>query len=545
MKGRLVFGLFFLMTMFFISGCIDDATTTNPRAEITATISINLSTDDGGSANGAYVILTNNNGNPAHTRGGIVTDNVITFSSITFGTYTLIVSHEDYKAYTNRNLSIRSEDINESITLLSIEEEIPMTATVNINLSTNNLGSVNGAFIILTSDSDTYARIATDNAIQITDVAFGVYSFIISHEGYHTFKNTISIQAPILNQTIILQTHTYDMNTATVNINLSTNNLGSVNGAYIILSNNNGNVAHIHDRIATGSLVSFSVVTYGSYTLLVSHGGYQTFINNNLIINSATITQSVILQAQVPEINSGTVVITLNTFDDEPVSGAIVGLTNNNANPAHVYGQIATGQNITFSNVVFGTYTLRISHSGYGTFIDNNVSVAVAFVNQTVTLQEFSIGCRGPAGGVVFFDKGFSSNGWRYLEAAPTNSEFIAQWGGIGHNVVGTLTGVGDGRNNTELIVAALNLLGEEGRAAQLCIVLDIDGFDDWFLPSRDELHELFRNRHVIDGFSAAWYWSSSQGNTDQAWSQFFHGAGVQDNQFKSGTQRTRAIRAF
>jgi len=31
----------------------------------------------------------------------------------------------------------------------------------------------------------------------------------------------------------------------------------------------------------------------------------------------------------------------------------------------------------------------------------------------------------GPAGGYIFYDKGYYSSGWRYLEAAPVSTECI------------------------------------------------------------------------------------------------------------------------
>jgi hypothetical protein len=43
----------------------------------------------------------------------------------------------------------------------------------------------------------------------------------------------------------------------------------------------------------------------------------------------------------------------------------------------------------------------------------------------------------GPAGGLVFYDKGDYSDGWRYLEAAPTDQATQVRW----YNGVNTSTG--------------------------------------------------------------------------------------------------------
>jgi hypothetical protein len=94
----------------------------------------------------------------------------------------------------------------------------------------------------------------------------------------------------------------------------------------------------------------------------------------------------------------------------------------------------------------------------------------------------YKIRDRGPAGGYVFYDKGNASDGWQYLEAAPVETEFKADWGGYkvletkdkhGQNqieyisVENTDTVVGSGKYNTELIVKRLQELGETERAAQ------------------------------------------------------------------------------
>jgi TolB-like protein len=89
--------------------------------------------------------------------------------------------------------------------------------------------------------------------------------------------------------------------------------------------------------------------------------------------------------------------------------------------------------------------------------------------------RTYNIGDIGPAGGFIFYDKGLYSDGWRYLEAAPVETEFMAGWGQ--QNVPGTGTAVGSGKQNTQLIVEREQRLGETGSAAQLCARLNYNGF--------------------------------------------------------------------
>ena len=174
----------------------------------------------------------------------------------------------------------------------------------------------------------------------------------------------------------------------------------------------------------------------------------------------------------------------------------------------------------------------------------------------------YKVGDFGPAGGIVFYDKGTFSNGWRYLEAAPAETEFSAGWDTLreikdrrgrfedfeGVDVPGTGTAVGRGKRNTQLIVESLNRKGERGRAAQLCASLNYDGYNDWFLPSKDELDLMYKNlkQKGLGGFENNVYWSSSQFNNNSAWFQAFDDGHQQGNGgYKDATLPVRAVRAF
>ena len=64
------------------------------------------------------------------------------------------------------------------------------------------------------------------------------------------------------------------------------------------------------------------------------------------------------------------------------------------------------------------------------------------------------------------------------------------------------------------------------------------------FLPSRDELNELNKQKIVVGGFSNRRYWSSTEVAVDSAWNQGFTASG----QYHDGKQDKcglRAVRAF
>jgi TolB-like protein len=179
-------------------------------------------------------------------------------------------------------------------------------------------------------------------------------------------------------------------------------------------------------------------------------------------------------------------------------------------------------------------------------------------------VEEYKVGDFGPAGGWIFYDKGRVINGWRYMEAAPAEAEFTGiQWGAyqikyndfLGMNLAygiigGTATGVGMGKRNTELIVNYLKRTGESNRAAQLCDELVMDGWDDWFLPSKDELDLMYKNLKVkgLGEFRTAPYWSSSEEIDSSAWAIAWEqdfSDGRQISNFRNYTNRVRPVRAF
>ena len=158
--------------------------------------------------------------------------------------------------------------------------------------------------------------------------------------------------------------------------------------------------------------------------------------------------------------------------------------------------------------------------------------------------RDYSIGDTGPAGGLVFYDKGSYSDGWRYLEAAPSDQSKGIQWYNGSYITTGaTATGIGSGIANTATIVSAQ---GAGKYAASLCANLVLGGCDDWFLPSMDELDKIYQNLKVAGrgSIASAWYWSSSENNNGSARLQNFND-GSKYNDDRSINHYVRAVRAF
>jgi len=65
---------------------------------------------------------------------------------------------------------------------------------------------------------------------------------------------------------------------------------------------------------------------------------------------------------------------------------------------------------------------------------------------------------------------------------------------------------------------------------------------DGWRLPTREDLHLMWLNKD--DSFAAAYYWSSSENNSNGAWYQNFLN-GSQNYDDKHNTNYVRAVRAL
>ena len=144
-------------------------------------------------------------------------------------------------------------------------------------------------------------------------------------------------------------------------------------------------------------------------------------------------------------------------------------------------------------------------------------------------------------GGIIAY---IDPTGQHGLIAATADQSTGIQWYDGDYISTGaTGTAIGTGLTNTNAIIAAQ---GSGSYAASIARDYNGGGYTDWFLPSKDELNQLYVNRAAIGGFGTnGYYWSSTETVVNLAWSQDFIVIGYQSILNKYYAYSVRAVRAF
>jgi len=137
-----------------------------------------------------------------------------------------------------------------------------------------------------------------------------------------------------------------------------------------------------------------------------------------------------------------------------------------------------------------------------------------------------------------------ATGGIKNLIATTADNSTGAQWS----QTIGTAvpnpkaTSNTNGSSNT---LAAYTQNTTATSAIQICYELNQGGYQDWYLPAKDELNCLFLNKVAIGGFADVSYWSSTEVDASDAWFQNFGGGGQNFGSKNANVLRVRCVRAF
>jgi len=140
-----------------------------------------------------------------------------------------------------------------------------------------------------------------------------------------------------------------------------------------------------------------------------------------------------------------------------------------------------------------------------GAYLDDN----------SCDLAALALGEKCPDADIIYAG---TSGGNRIYTTAADQGQFTWNNGSTDYTVTGA-TSTTDGKANTDTLVG-LSDAGAPYAAANACRGLG----SEWYLPAKDELNVLYTNHIAIGGFdiSGAYYWSSSEGGSTNAWMQRF-----------------------
>ena len=171
-------------------------------------------------------------------------------------------------------------------------------------------------------------------------------------------------------------------------------------------------------------------------------------------------------------------------------------------------------------------------------------------INYQIESDKLKIGSSYQGGIVFYIDKS-----GKHGLICPKKDLSEACWGSKSN--IHTKKELGSGKDNSQIMLneASTVMGGFFGlnrkpllTAARLCLELNLNGYNDWYLPSKEELKLMYKNLHLNKkgGFKNSPYWSSTStcylfNKADNI--NFFNGDTYEE--YRDFSNNVRAIRAF
>ncbi|MBC73713.1 MAG: hypothetical protein CMH47_15910 [Muricauda sp.] len=298
-----------------------------------------------------------------------------------------------------------------------------------------------------------------------------------------------------------------------------------------IQANGNGTLSY---SITAQSPMGAMAINAGTGELTVIDPNLFDFETNPVITADISVTDGA-------ETISATATINLNDVDEVSATNTNLAIDENPSNGDVIGALQASGSNLTYTitfqnpagafSINQNTGELSVADETLFDFETNpNMLATISVSNgaQTVSANAFvalndlnEIG-EFKYGGVIFWIDPASNNS-SGLVVAVSNQFYSGTWGCTGTLTGATGTAIGTGAANTAAIVSSG--CATSGSVIELISNLNLNGYDDWFLPSEDELTEIYTNISIVNATTIAnggqvtsqFHWSSTEINTTAA----------------------------
>ena len=336
---------------------------------------------------------------------------------------------------------------------------------------------------------------------------------------------------------------------ATVSFTAPSNDGGSVITSYTATSNP-GDITGTVTQSGSGNITVPGLTNGTSYTFTVT--ATNAIGTSAASVASTSVTPAIATVPYTPTnvtATAGNEEATVSFTAPSNDGGSTITSYTATSNPGGITGTVTQSGSgdITVTGLTNGTsYTFTVTAT-------NAIGTSAASVASTSVTPAIAIGDYFQ-GGVVFYilqsdDTGYVAGETHGLVAAVADQSSGIRWfNGSYVTTEETGTAIGTGADNTTTIISAQGAT-ETSYAAGVARAYNGGGYIDWFLPSQDELNQMYINKttlEAVSGFTAfsVYYWSSTEYNGTFAWLQNFLN-GFQDYNYNDRTFAVRAVRAF